>query len=324
MFPDAPSPFIDLSTGINPTPYPLPPWPATAFTRLPEPEDEAELCRLAAAFYGAPGIDNVVAAPGSQILISLLPGLLRCRRAAVLSPTYAEHAGSWAASGATVEAVPDAEALLRRAAPDTALVLCNPNNPDGRRAPLAMLATLAARCAAQGGALVVDEAFADLEPDVPDAAALLPSAGLVVLRSFGKSHGLAGLRLGFMLADPACAARMRALLGPWAVSGPAIVAGSQALANTVWRDRSRHALAGAATRLDRLLRQSGLEVLGGTRLFRLVVTTDASRWFVRLGRAGILVRRFDTQPDWLRLGLPPDEAAWLRLETALQAQSGEA
>lgn len=316
LFPAAPSPFIDLSTGINPHPYPLAPFSVAALTRLPEPESEEALRHLAASSYGAPSPDNVVAAPGSQILISLLPTLLRCRRVAILSPTYGEHAAAWSLAGATIVQVPTAEALLAEAGAGVALVVCNPNNPDGRRIDAAMLSTLAQRCAAQGGMLVVDEAFADLEPDVPPAGSLLPCAGLVVLRSFGKCYGLAGLRLGFMLADTELARRMRTLLGPWAVNGPAIEAGMQALADDGWRHRMSQHLEQAAQRLDTVLTDAGLAPVGGTRLFRLAETTNAIGLFERLGRAGLLVRRFDSQPHRLRFGLPPDEGAWSRLRAS--------
>jgi cobalamin biosynthetic protein CobC len=317
LFPAAPSPFIDLSTGINPHPYPLAPFSVAALTRLPEPESEEALRHLAASAYGAPSPDHVVAAPGSQILISLLPTLLACQHVAILSPTYGEHAAAWRLAGATVVTVPSVAVLMDQAAAGVALVLCNPNNPDGRRIDADTLAMLAARCAGQGGTLVVDEAFADLEPDVPLAGSLLPSAGLVVLRSFGKCHGLAGLRLGFMLADIGMAGRMRSLLGPWAVSGPAIEAGLQALSDESWRDRMSHALDHASQRLDRLLTEAGLVPVGGTRLFRLAETPDASAIFESLGRAGLLVRRFDDQPHRLRFGMPPDEEACSRLRTAL-------
>ncbi len=317
LFPGAPEPFVDLSTGINSHPYELRALSPDAFNRLPEPEDEAELCRLAAAAYGVPPGARVVAAPGSQILISLLPVVLGHRRAVLLGPTYGGHASAWAASGASVREVADAEALSAHAGPGVALVLCNPNNPDGRRLPLDRLAALASRCAVQGGVLVVDEAFADLEPDVPQAAALLPSPGLVVLRSFGKSYGLAGIRLGFLLADPPLAARMQTLLGPWAVSGIAIGAGRQALADGFWRDQTSMALKAEADRLDRVLTEAGLVVEGGTRLFRLATCPDANVVFRRLGRSGLLVRCFGDQPARLRVGLPPDEAAWTRLQAAL-------
>ena len=317
LFPAAPSPFIDLSTGINPHPYPLAPFSVAALTRLPEPESEEALRHLAASAYGARSPDKVVAAPGSQILISLLPTLLGCRRVAILSPTYGEHAAAWSLAGATVVRVPTASALLAEAGGGVALVVCNPNNPDGRRIDVAMLSALAERCAGQGGALIVDEAFADLEPEVPQAGSLLPCAGLVVLRSFGKCHGLAGLRLGFMLADAGLAGRMRTLLGPWAVSGPAIEAGLQALADDGWRRRMSHFLEQAAQRLDKVLAEAGLAPVGGTRLFRLAETPDAAGLFGRIGKAGLLVRQFDDQPHRLRFGLPPDEQAWSRLRTAL-------
>ncbi len=317
LFPEAPEPFVDLSTGINPHPYRMPALLPHAFTRLPEPEDEAELCRVAAAAYGVPPSARVVAAPGSQILISLLPAVLGQAEAVVLGPTYGEHASSWAASGASVLDVTDADALAARAGPGVALVLCNPNNPDGRRLPLQHLAGLASRCAERGGTLVVDEAFADLEPDVPQAAALLPSPGLVVLRSFGKSYGLAGVRLGFLIADPPMAERMRTLLGPWAVGGVAIAIGRRALADPAWRDRTSTALQAEADRLDRVLTEAGLVVEGGTRLFRLATCRDAALLFRRLGCSGLLVRRFEAQPTRLRFGLPPDEAAWARLRAAL-------
>ncbi len=296
----------------------MPALPSAAFTRLPEPEDEAELCRLAAAAYGAASAQQVVAAPGSQILISLLPAVLGCRTAVVLGPTYGEHASSWAASGAPVVEVADAGGLSAQVQPGTALVLCNPNNPDGRRLGRQPLARLAARCAAEGAVLVVDEAFADLEPDVPQAASLLPSPGLVVLRSFGKTYGLAGIRLGFLLADPPVTTRMRTLLGPWAVGGVAIAAGRQALADPAWRDRSGPVLQAEADRLDRLLAEAGMVPAGGTRLFRLATRPDAPALFRHLGRRGLLARHFPAQPTWLRFGLPPDEAAWERLQAALR------
>ncbi len=317
MFPSAPEPFLDLSTGINPHAYPFtPPGPA-AFARLPEPEDEGALRAVAAARYGGPDASWVAAAPGSQILISVLPRLLDCRRAVILSPTYGEHEAVWSAHGIPVRAVADVRALEEAAAAGTALVLCNPNNPDGRRLGRDLLAGLAARSAACGGTLLVDEAFADLEPDIASAATLLPSAGLLVLRSFGKSYGLAGLRLGFLLAEPAVIVRLQRLLGPWAVGGPAIAIGAQALADHDWIREMTATLGLAADHLDRLLRQAGLEPLGGTRLFRLCAAPDAGALFDRLGARGILVRRFEATPGWLRFGIPADEAAWTRLAGAL-------
>lgn len=303
-FPDAPAPWIDLSTGINPEPYPVPQLPPDAYRRLPEPEDIRTLEAVAAQAYGAADPAMVVAAPGTQVLISLLPHVLRHDRVAVLGPTYAEHAAAWAAAGAVVSAVPDVAGLRSPGV----VVLCNPNNPDGRRVPNATLVALAA----QVGLLVVDEAFADLEG--PGLAATLP-ANAVVLRSFGKTYGLAGLRLGFAVAAPNVAACIRRALGPWAVSGAAIAIGTTALANRMWIASVRKRLDTDAARLDAILEDAGLRVIGGTRLFRLTEAPDAAAMFERLGRAGILVRRFDDQPTWLRFGIPPGE--WARIAAAL-------
>jgi cobalamin biosynthetic protein CobC len=141
----------------------------------------------------------------------------------------------------------------------------------------------------------------------------------VVLRSFGKFFGLAGLRLGFALAAPDIASRLDAALGPWAVAGPAIVIGAQALADQAWQIQTRKHLAAAATRLDTLLAGAGLEILGGTPLFRLTRCASAGALFKQLGRAGILVRRFAEDATWLRWGLPQNEAEWQRLSMALSA-----
>jgi cobalamin biosynthetic protein CobC len=307
-WPDAPGPFLDLSTGINPHAYPLPPLPAECFTRLPEPESVTRLEQIAATAYGLRDPAGALAAPGTQALIQLLPRILGTGPVAVLGPTYNEHAESWRRAGAAVAAVTELCALTGA----EVAVLCNPNNPDGRRQAPERLLELGAK------ALIVDEAFADLEPGPLSLVPLLPQPGVLVLRSFGKTYGLAGLRLGFALGEPAVVERLRALLGPWAVSGPAIAAGTAALADEAWRSQTRRHLEREGQRIDALLTQAGLTVLGGTLLFRLAATDQAKGLFDRLGQAGILVRSFVERPTQLRFGLPPDEAAWARLAAALR------
>lgn len=313
-FPGAPEPFIDLSTGINPMPYPLPALPAAAFTRLPEPEALDVLQSAAARAYGAADPAMVAAAPGTQILIDLLPRLWPMPCVAVLGPTYAEHAAAWRRGGAAVVCIESLDSP-----PETrCVVLCNPNNPDGRRLHRSVLLTLADRLAARDGLLVVDEAFADLEPPGGSLAPSLPHPAIVILRSFGKTYGLAGLRLGFALAASDRAAQIRAALGPWAVSGPALAIGARALADRAWLQTTRRRLDADCARLDALLQAAGLRVIGGTHLFRLSESHSAAARFDRLGQAGILVRRFDAHPHWLRSGLPGDEAEWARLREALR------
>ncbi len=312
-WPLAPEPWVDLSTGINPVAYPMPALAADDLTRLPEPQDEQHLLQIAADAYRVADPAMVVAAPGTQILISLLPLLAPARGVAVLSPTYGEHARAWANAGAVVRAIDD----LACCAPGETVVLCQPNNPDGRAFPADLLVALAGRLAQDGGRLVMDEAFADLEDPALSVAPALPCPGLVVLRSFGKTYGLAGVRLGFLLAEPGFAARVRAALGPWAVSGPALRVGSVALGDGAWRAAAAARLRQDAARLDALLAASGMAVIGGTCLFRLAETPDAAAWHARLGASGLLVRRFAAQPRWLRFGVPAGEAAWARLARCL-------
>ena len=312
LFPAAPQPFIDLSTGINPFSYPLPRLDHAAFARLPEPAAVERLAAVATQHYGAPSAAHVVAAPGLQILLPPVAALARRGRAAVLAPTFAEHAHTAALAGHRVAELTKVGDL---AGADLAVVV-NPNNPDGRFLTRADLLALADRV----GLLVVDEAFMDAVVAKDPHESLAPDVArpnLVVLRSFGKFFGLAGLRLGFALAAPAAAARLRATLGPWAVSGAALAVGTIALADTAWIAATHERLVGAARRLDAMLGEAGLDVMGGTALFRLVRTPAAGELFDRLGRAGIFVRRFPEQPTWLRFGLPGDEAAWRRLGEAL-------
>jgi cobalamin biosynthetic protein CobC len=318
-FPEAPEPWLDLSTGINPLPYPLPPLPETAWARLPGREALAALEETARIAYGAAPEVCVVAVPGSQALIQLLPRLVRPARVAVLHPTYGEHAPAWAAAGHSVVKVSDPTGC---ADADVA-VITQPNNPDGRVLARDVLMSLEGRAgeaarAGRDGLLVLDEAFADAMPAVSYAPHLKRSGRAVVLRSFGKFFGLAGIRLGFALtADAELAAQLRALLGPWAVSGPAIAVGTAALADLAWQTATRTALEQAAARLDGLFTAAGFAVLGGTPLFRLVESEAAGGWYQALGRCGILVRRFPDQPTRLRIGLPGDEPQWARLADAL-------
>jgi cobalamin biosynthetic protein CobC len=320
LFPGAPEPFIDLSTGINPNPYPLSRLPADMFVRLPDADMLASLTAVAAQAYGAPCADHVVAAPGTQILLPLVAALARPGRAAVFAPSYGEFARAAALAGHSVEDVYGPAVIG-----DAQLIfVANPNNPDGRLFARNDLVALARNLRAHGGLLVVDEAFMDVGSSGASLAADLSGGDIVVLRSFGKFFGLAGVRLGFALVAPKIAARLSAMLGPWAVSGPALAIGAKALADAAWIKKTRNRLEGSAKKLDGVLTNSNLDLVGGTNLFRLVRTDAAGELFDHLGRAGILVRRFPEQANWLRFGLPANTQAWRRLQIALAGfkQSG--
>ncbi|MBB6182104.1 threonine-phosphate decarboxylase CobD [Pseudorhizobium flavum] len=312
LFPDAPEPLIDLSTGINPNSYPHSPLPANAFSRLPDPEDLGRLKEAAARSYGAPSAAHVAAGPGTQILLPIVARLPKNGgKAAILSPTYAEHARAARLAGYDVREVNDPERLLEA---DLAVTV-NPNNPTGRIVPRPQLLEIAAHLRGKGGLLVVDEAFHDAS-ESESVADAVDSGGLLVLRSFGKFYGMAGVRLGFAISHPDLVARIEDELGPWSVSGPALHIGSEALADQEWRRTMRERLRRSAVRLDAVLEQRGISVAGGTSLFRFIRHADAQRLFDALGREGIFVRRFEDRPEELRLGLPADDQ-WERVKTAL-------
>jgi len=320
LFPDAPEPFLDLSTGINPNPYPLPRFSAGLYARLPNPSAVATLAAAAARAYGAPSADHVVAAPGTQILLPIVASLVPAGRAVILAPGYPEHARAAVWAGHTFTAARSIENCG-----DAALIiLSNPNNPDGRLFTRGALGGLAADLRRRHGLLVIDEAFMDAAPAGLSFGGDLAIDNVVVLRSFGKFFGLAGVRLGFALAAPAVAARIRAALGPWAVSGPALAVGAKALTDTAWIARTRKRLEASATRLDATLTAVNLDIVGGTSLFRLLRTPAAQALFLHLGRAGIWVRAFPDQVQWLRFGLPANEREWRRLNKAMVSFRGTA
>lgn len=308
-FPRAPSPWLDLSTGINPEPWAGPRATAADLARLPDPRDLEVLEAVAAAAFGvAP--DRVAAVPGAEAGLRALPRLLGAGSIDIASPTYGGHADAWRAAGIASTAIADLDAATAEA-----VVLVNPNNPDGRAVPAADLAETARRFSDRGRWLIVDESFVEAAPGLSVAAETAP--GLVVLRSFGKFYGLPGVRLGFVVAAPGLIAKVRAQFGDWPVGAEAIAAGTAAYADAGWRAATLARLTAAAQRLDRLLAAASFEVLGGTTLFRLARAEDAPRRFDALCGRGVLTRPFPHDPSWLRFGLP-DAAGWSRLEAALE------
>ncbi|PZV35163.1 threonine-phosphate decarboxylase CobD [Mesorhizobium kowhaii] len=313
LFPNAVLPFVDLSTGINPHSYPFFDLPATTLSRLPESGRARDLTEVAASAYGAPSPANVAAAPGTQILLPRVASLIAPGKALVLGPTYAEHARAAVIAGHEVTEVGDFEVLAEA---DLAIIV-NPNNPDGRIIERDRLLALAAGLRAKGGLLVVDEAFMDVGPRQHSLAGDVGLGGIVVLRSFGKFFGLAGLRLGFALSDAATVDRLDTQFGPWAVAGPALEYGIRALADIDWQHAMRASLAEASARLDALFGRFGAPVEGGTTLFRYLRLPDADDLFSALGERGILLRHFADRPGVLRAGLPGSQEEWQRLDSAL-------
>jgi cobalamin biosynthetic protein CobC len=273
---------------------------------LPSRSGIQSLHRAAQQAYGTDA--PILATNGAQAAIQWLPHLASRGRARILYPTYNEYAAVLSAAGWKVTETSDLDAL----AGAELAVLANPNNPDGRRYEPSQLLALLPRV----GRLVVDESFADAVPGL----SLAPKAGqpgLLILRSFGKFFGLAGLRLGFIVGGEADIAALAAMAGPWPVSGAAIEIGSRALRDREWAEATSARLARDSLRLDAQMTPLRWTLVGGTPLFRLYETGDAKLAQERLARAQIWSRIFPHQTGWLRLGLPGSETEWARLSAAL-------
>jgi cobalamin biosynthetic protein CobC len=313
--------WLDLSTGINPNPVVLPEIPARVWHRLPD-RHLVETARFAARDHYRSGAILPLPVPGTQSVIQLLPRLIEAgrlsaaggKRVAILSPTYGEYARAFSSAGFVVDAISDIDDI---GAQHGLAVVVNPNNPDGRIHSSDRLEALHHRLKAAGGFLVIDEAFGDTSPEaslVPRAAGL---SNLIIFRSFGKFFGLAGLRLGFAIARGDILQHFEDWLGPWAVSGPALLLAGSLLNSDV--SAIARSIAERQAGLHAVLAGAGLAVAGGTPLFTLVADAKAGDIYTTLCRHHILVRRFDYAPDWLRFGLAPDAAADGRLAVALRS-----
>ena len=300
--------WLDLSTGINPQPYPVPAIAPDAWHRLPEPS--TALLDAARHYYGAPQLLPVA---GTQAAIQGLPRLRSHSKVVVAAPSYAEHAYQWRRAGHTVSEVPYAQ--LASAVDDCdVMVVCNPNNPTGASVPADVLLRWSSQLAEKGGWLIVDEAFGDV-PSQTSVAAHTSSAGLIVLRSVGKFFGLAGVRLGFVAAHPALLMKLADLLGPWAVSGPAQQIGCAALSDRAWQLAMRQQLEDQGQRLQCLLATHGIASTG-CALYQYWPQLRPAEFAERMAAQGVWIRHF---VHGVRLGLPPDEAGWQRLQHALSA-----
>ncbi|MBK5299823.1 MULTISPECIES: threonine-phosphate decarboxylase CobD [Gammaproteobacteria] len=308
--------WLDLSSGLAPWPFPVPDIPLRAWARLPETDDGLE--QAACDYYGAA---QVLPVAGSQMAIQLLPRLRRAGKVGVLSPCYAEHAEAWRRNGYIVREVLESEVDFFLDSLDV-LVVVNPNNPTGLSLTPARLLDWHSRLAQRGGWLVVDEAFMDNTPHL-SLAPFTNQICLIVLRSFGKFFGLAGVRLGFVLAERKLLKLLAEQVGPWAVSGPTRVLGQACLTDTDGHTRQRIRTDEAGERLALLLEQYGFKPQGGCALFQWLITECAEALHEFMARRGILLRLF-THNSSVRFGLPADEADWLRFEQALEAYVKEA
>ncbi|GAA5316336.1 MAG: threonine-phosphate decarboxylase CobD [Candidatus Pelagadaptatus aseana] len=319
------SDWLDLSTGIAPWCYDPLHIPQSIWQRLPS--GDAQLVTAAASYYGCVP-ESVAPLSGSQQGISLLPQLFPGCRVAIPSLGYFEHRAAWSAAGHFVvdydpASLQQVQSLVEAGEVDVVVVI-NPNNPTTDCSEPARLLALWQQLQQRGGCLVVDEAFADTAPEL-SMAGHCDKPGLVVLRSVGKFFGLAGLRLGFMLAASEFIARVKMTLHCWHISGPAQYLGAKVLLDQRWQARQRERIRGASQQLDDLLRRycsSPEFAIRQSPLFGSIFCpqTSGEGLFEQLARRGIWVRRFalPQQRYCLRIGLPGDESQWQRLSRAFE------
>jgi len=302
--------WLDLSTGINPNGWKVPLIPATTWSSLPEDHDGLEA--IACEYYNT---EQLLPIAGSQAAIQILPMLRRPCHVGVLHPSYGEHEHAWKRNGHHVTHVTcdNIDTMLPEL---NVLIIINPNNPTGAYFPLEKLLSWHKQLSKRNGWLIIDEAFIDTTPQL-SLASHNPKSGLIILRSFGKFFGLAGIRLGFICAQPQLLAQLSAHLAPWATSNPARWIGMTALQDTSWHQTARQNLIKDSSRLQTLLNQNNLTPTGSCPLFQWVSTAQAKHIHAQLAQQGIWSRLFSA-PLSLPFGLPENESDWQRLDTALK------
>lgn len=293
------SDWIDLSTGINPGPFPVGKVLPDAWTALPDKASHERLVNAARSFWNVPDGAAILPAPGASALIARIPALSVPGRVHIETPTYNEHAAAFEIAGWT-----------QSNNAFTAYVAVHPNNPDGRLIDSLPTAKLT----------VIDESFCDVMPErsLIEQAAI---PGVIILKSFGKFWGLAGLRLGFAIGDPKLIAGLSDMLGPWPVSGIALSIGADALDDVAWAETTRSNLKSSSEFLDQQVLSAGGEIVGGTTLFRLYQVDCAKTWQHHFAQHHILTRIFPYSDRWIRFGLPKKDA-WPRLTKALGTVGG--
>jgi cobalamin biosynthetic protein CobC len=292
------SDWLDLSTGINPTPYPVPNIPQSAWTDLPDQAAQEALILAARRFWDVPKELDIIAASGVSALISTLPTCAGTGGFHISKPTYNEHEASFLSAGFSFEEDGHTQ------------IYVHPNNPDGRKM------TAQEILSKHKSLSIIDESFCDCSPS-DSLLGLAKEENIVVLKGLGKFWGLAGVRLGFAIAKPELANRIQDRIGPWAVSGAAQVIGAKALSDLNWANEMRLKLHNDAARLDKLLTHFGINLVGGTDLFRLYDCDNAQTVFDKLAENKILCRIFPYSDRWVRLGLPGCNEDWVQLENAL-------
>ena len=316
------SSWLDISTGIAPFSYPPPKIPKKSWRRLPEINEN--LHNIIRDYYRCEfsAISN-----GSQAAIMSLPGLWKSKirkPITVFLPIhgYKEHALAWEKNDCNIcwydDNLPDIKALDA----DCVLVVINPNNPTGKLFEREVLLEYQTAIERLGGLLIIDEAFMDCVQPSQSMSTHVKLGNTIVLRSFGKFFGLAGVRLGFVIANQDWVTRISEIQGPWTVNGPALFIASKALADKGWQEKQQSRLKRQSKSLCQVMQEcfkhDSYHWISGTNLFQTIrfkTSTAAEFWYKSLCERQIYVRIFEDN-NALRFGIPnPKEL--IRLRNAL-------
>lgn len=299
--------WLDLSTGINPVGWPVPSIPKSFFHSLPDYSQS--LLNSARTYYGC---ESIIAGAGSQAFIQALPRLREASVVAVPALGYTEHEASWTACGHEIlryQSTAELQQWLDDERCDVVLVI-NPNNPSTQQVAKTQLLQWREKLEKRQGWLIVDEAFMDMQPE-NSLAGVSQLKGLIVLRSLGKFFGLAGIRVGFALAETAVLRQIAGELGPWHVSGPSQWVAQQALADRVWQQSTRLRLAAWMSAYQKLLDDTLGPIVGcNGEHAHLFISYRAERslgehLYQALAKQGVLIRLIDVDEReiLLRFGL---------------------
>lgn len=311
--------WLDLSTGIAPFSYSIPDIPMQAWQELPSISER--LIEVAKNYYQAEYCWPVA---GSQALIEKLPELwnekknltnasnlsdinnrAEAKHAYLPKVGYKEHQQAWFKAGYQLH-------FYQQSLPDnieknSVVVVINPNNPLTDTFSIPQLQQLQKHCQQQQALLIIDEAFADiLSPEfsfVPSLLTLDQSADVVVLRSFGKFFGLAGVRIGFVCCTKQWCDIIQQSSGPWSVNGAALFIAEQALQDKKWQALQLIRLQKQSETMQVLLK-ANLPVLRleANALFITVFLNDAPAVYEQLCEQAVYVRLTD-ENDALRFGI---------------------
>lgn len=291
--------WIDLSTGINQSSYPIPDIPKSIWEKLPDKSQVEEFERSARKFWKVPNNAEIICASGTSMIISALPGIFEKGNVDIHEPSYNEYEAAFTRNGWNI----GNRDLNAR-------ILINPNNPDGK-------IWHSDKILNNGKLTIIDESFCDLTPR-NSLITHSNTPGVIILKSFGKFWGLAGLRFGCAIGLPETLKDLKDMLGPWPASGPALLIANNALANDSWAENTIKRLDNDMRSLDSILTQNGLKVIGGTSLFRLIFAPNASKLKNDLCKNKILTRTFSYSKHYLRIGIPSRDAHWKRVDDAFR------